>query len=122
MLNPFLNKKKQSRYEIIKRHDTFVKYGILVINVLFMIVAVRAFINYSYINENIDKEYQNIAYIIQRNAYVENFHRSYLQSEYAAYFLGHENNRMYDNEILVRIQTKEEAENQETQTEARTNA
>ncbi len=87
-----------------------------------MIVAVRAFINYSYINENIDKEYQNIAYIIQRNAYVENFHRSYLQSEYAAYFLGHENNRMYDNEILVRIQTKEEAENQETQTEARTNA
>lgn len=73
------------------------------VNIIGMIIAVRMYINYSYISLAIAQETQQTKLLQQQIAYLENFHKPYLQSEFAAYFLWHENNRIFAWEQIVEI-------------------
>jgi ASC-1-like (ASCH) protein len=61
-----------------------------------MLIAVKTYVNYSAIIDEIENVNNNINSVEQEIAYAENFYSKYLDSEYSMYFLSHKNNILFD--------------------------
>lgn len=107
MLQGTTIQKKNTRKDIVKQYDGIIKYWFFFVNILGLIIAVRIFITYSYIDTTITNERTEIESIQEHILYLENFHKPFLKSEYARYFLSHENNIIFDGETIVEITTRE---------------
>lgn len=75
----------------------------LIITILVMILAIKTYVNYNVIEEEIDKVNSNIESINQEIAYSEKFYKNYLDSDYANYFLAHKNNSIFYWEMIIRL-------------------
>jgi len=71
-----------------------------------MLTTIRIYLHYGSIIEVKKKAKQETQNMLQQEAYRNNFHQKYIQSEYAPYFKGHENNNIYSKEFLVQLTTK----------------
>lgn len=91
--------------EIFLRHPTRSKYLLLVIDIFLVLVATKMFVNYNNIKIAIDETAQQSEYKKQELAFTENFQLPYEKSEYAEFFLKHENNILLAKEFIVKFQT-----------------
>ncbi len=69
-----------------------------------MIVSIRTYMNYLAIEVSIENVNQETQQITQRKLYEENFLIPYEMSEYAEYFLRHENNILFPWEFIIRFE------------------
>ena len=84
--------KKFSWYE---ENITFVKYTLIVVNIFFMIIAIKSVVNNQNIMESIESVKQDTQNIEQKTFYINNFLAPYLKSDFAGYFFAHENNQIF---------------------------
>ncbi|MCF7835396.1 hypothetical protein K9M48_05140 [Candidatus Gracilibacteria bacterium] len=89
--------------KFIQRYSTQLKYLGLIVFILSMIVAIRTYLNYIAILDAIGSVNQEIEKKTQEINHVENFLNKYLLSHYGDYFLSHENNILYKNEYILRL-------------------
>ena len=93
--------------KIVTRHWNKIKVFWWAIAIIVMLVAVKTYVNYSTIVNEIDSVNKNIAAVEQEIAYAENFYSKYLDSDYSMYFLSHKNNILFDWEYIIKISTPE---------------
>lgn len=92
-----------SYYQFL-RNSTYRRYGIFIITLFLGLYTMQAWINYKSIQDSILQEKQQIVRIENEIAYMQKWYQEYLQSEYASYFLGHENGQLYANESLIYLE------------------
>jgi len=87
----------------LRRYPNHIKYGLIVVDIFAMIIAIRVYVNYLAIETTI----QNT--VIQREskmaelAFTENFLIHYEKSDFARYFLQHENNMLLPDEYVIKF-------------------
>jgi hypothetical protein len=87
----------------IQKYSTQLKYWLLFFAIIFMIFAIRSYLNNIAILDAIDwVEKEKKAKIDEIN-FTQNFLTKYLWSDYADYFLAHENSILYKNEFILRL-------------------
>lgn len=89
---------------LLRRYPNRIKYGILILDIFAMIVAIRTYVNYVSIETAIEDA--TIQQLIKTDelAFTQNFLVNYEKSEYAKYFLEHENNMLLGNEYIVKFE------------------
>lgn len=70
----------------------------------FSVYTIQAWINYKSIQDSITQAKQDIVNIENEIAFMEKRYKNYLESDYASYFLGHENGQLYPGERLVTLE------------------
>jgi hypothetical protein len=78
----------------IAKYPTHIKYVLIVVDILLALVAIRIFINYNNIEQAILDTTQHSLQQTQELAFSENFELAYQKSNYAQFFLKHENNML----------------------------
>jgi hypothetical protein len=75
----------------------------------------QAWINYKSIQDSILQEKKQIVNLQEEIDYMQRWYQEYLKSEYASYFLWHENGQLYPGEYLVYLEyRKSDIEKQDT--------
>ncbi len=89
---------------LLRRYPNRIKYGILILDVFAMIIAIRTYVNYVSIETAIEEA--NIQQHIKTSEldFTQNFLVNYEKSEYAKYFLEHENNMLSEREYIVKFE------------------
>lgn len=104
--------------KIITKHWNKIKVFWWIIAIVVMLIAVKTYVNYSEIIDEIKKVNNSINDTKQEIAYSENFYSKYLDSEYSMYFLSHKNNILFDWEYIIKISTTpKEIENNDDENE-----
>lgn len=87
----------------IQKYSTQLKYWLLFAVIFLMIFAIRSYLNNIAILDAIDwVENEKLAKTDEIN-FTQNFLIKYLWSDYADYFLAHENSILYKNEYILRL-------------------
>ena len=108
--------RKEYIQKIVTRHWNKIKVFWWVFAIIVMLIAIKTYINYSAIIDEIKKVNDNINNKEQEIAYAENFYTKYLDSEYSMYFLSHKNNILFDGEYIIKISTSEKPIEENTDT------
>lgn len=90
---------------ILLKHPTRFKYILLVLDIFFVLVATKMFINYTNIKQAIEETALQSQEQELKLAYTENFELNYEKSDYATTFLKHENNVLRPGEFIIKFQT-----------------
>ncbi|MBP7061566.1 hypothetical protein KA037_02875 [Patescibacteria group bacterium] len=94
---------KQLRF-IIQQHPVRAKYGLLIIAIIMMIVAIKTYINYLNIETSIaDVKNQASQIQLQKN-YEQKFLVPYESSFRSDIFMTHENNILAKGEFIIQFQ------------------
>lgn len=88
----------------ILRHPIRVKYGLIIVNIFIILIAVRMYINYTAIEDAIQDTIIQSEQKTLELAFSENFLLNYEKSEYAQYFLQHENNILRRGEFIIKFE------------------
>lgn len=91
------------RYHKFLRYSTYRRYGIFVLTVFFSWYGLQAWVNLKSIDSSIVQTKEEVIDLEEHTAYLEKFYKPYLESEYAPYFLWHENGSLWQNEYIVRL-------------------
>ena len=91
-------------YAILRKYPNRIKYGILILDIFAMMFAIKTYVNYISIETAIEN-----ATVDQQNqtdelAFTQNFLVNYEKSEYAKYFLEHENNMLLSDEYIIKFE------------------
>ena len=97
--------RKEYIQKIVTRHWNKIKVFWWLFAIVVMLVAVKTYVNYSAIIDEIENVNSNINAVEQEIAYAEKFYSKYLDSEYSMYFLSHKNNILFDWEYIIKIST-----------------
>lgn len=97
--------RKEDLHNMIVKHWNKIKVFWWVFAIIVMLLAVKTYVNYSTITDEIEKINNNIESTNQEIAYSEKFYSKYLDSDYAMYFLSHKNNILFDWEYIIKIST-----------------
>ncbi|NCO97912.1 hypothetical protein GW864_01895 [bacterium] len=88
----------------ILRHPIRIKYGLVIANVFIILIAVRMYINYTTIEDAIQNTIIQSQQKTLELAFSQNFLLNYEKSEYAQYFLQHENNILGRGEFIIKFE------------------
>ncbi len=94
----------ESIYALLRRYPNRIKYGIVILDVFAMIIAIRTYVNYVSIETAIEDATIQKQIKTDELAFTQNFLVNYEKSEYAKYFLEHENNMLLSNEYIVKFE------------------
>lgn len=97
--------RKEELHKIVTRHWNKIKVIWWVFAIIIMLLAIKTYVNYSAITDEIGKVNNDINATKQEIAYTEKFYSKYLDSDYAMYFLSHKNNILFDWEYIIKIST-----------------
>ena len=86
-----------------KKNLGTIKYAFIVLNILIFLSAIRAFVNLQKIFQSTDEVVNATQATQQHTDYINNFLKPYLESDYAPYFLAHENNQIFPGEKIITI-------------------
>jgi len=103
--------------ELLLRHPTRSKYILLIFDIFLILAATRMFINYNNIKLAIEEAEYNSQQQRLELAFTENFLLPYEKSEYSEFFLKHENNILLPREYIVKFQSIQNIENEDTKEE-----
>jgi len=92
-----------SYYQFL-RNSTYRRYGIFIITLFLWLYTMQAWINYKSIQDSILQEKQQIINLQEEIDYMQRRYQEYLESDYASYFLWHENGQLYQGEQLVYLE------------------
>lgn len=108
--------------KIITRHWNKIKVFWWAFAIIVMLIAVKTYVNYSAIIDEIENVNNNINAVEQEIAYAEKFYSKYLDSDYSMYFLSHKNNVLFDWEYIIKISTiPKETESQNNENKEKNN-
>jgi hypothetical protein len=88
----------------ILKHPMRIKYGLMIANIFIILIAARMYINYSAIEDAIQDTIIQSQQKTLELAFSENFLLNYEKSEYARYFLQHENNIIGPGEFIIKFE------------------
>lgn len=91
-------------YLLLRRYPNRIKYGILILDIFAMIIAIRTYVNYVSIETAIEEANAEQQAKTEELAFTQNFLVNYEKSEYARYFLEHENNMLLENEFIIKFE------------------
>ncbi len=89
---------------LLRRYPNRIKYGILILDLFAMIFAIRTYVNYVSIETAIEDATIEKQMKIDELNFTQNFLVNYEKSDYAKYFLEHENNMLMRNEYIVKFE------------------
>ncbi|MFA7298400.1 MAG: hypothetical protein WC010_02020 [Candidatus Absconditabacterales bacterium] len=89
---------------LLRRYPNRIKYGILILDIFAMIIAIKTYVNYVSIETAIaDAVIEQQTRTDELN-FTQNFLVNYEKSDYARYFLEHENNMLLKNEYIIKFE------------------
>ncbi|MEI8091429.1 MAG: hypothetical protein WCG98_04250 [bacterium] len=88
----------------LKRYPNRIKYGLLLADIFAMIIAVRVIINYTTIQDTIASTTLERQMKMAELAFTQNFLTHYERSDFAQYFLQHENNMLAPGEYIIKFE------------------
>jgi len=91
-------------YALLRRYPNRIKYGIIIVDIFAMIIAIRTYVNYVSIETAIENATIEQQVKTDELYFTQNFLVNYEKSDYAKYFLEHENNMLLDNEYIVKFE------------------
>ncbi len=89
---------------LLRRYPNRIKYGILILDVFAMIIAIRTYVNYVSIETAIENATLQQQTKTDELDFTQNFLVNYEKSDYAKYFLEHENNMLLRNEYIIKFE------------------
>jgi len=101
-------------YTLLRKYPNRIKYWILIIDVFAMIIAIRTYVNYISIETAIKNAIIEQQIKSNELAFSQNFLMPYEKSEYASYFLQHENNMLLRDEYIIKFEEMYKKQNIET--------
>lgn len=84
-------------------YPNYIKYWILIVDIIFMFVAIKVYVNYISIENAIDSTVQIRENKADEIDFTNNFLLTYEASDYSRYFLWHENNMLNKWEYIIRF-------------------
>jgi len=91
-------------YALLRRYPNRIKYGILILDVFAMLIAIRTYVNYVSIETAIENATIEQQVKTEELAFTQNFLVNYEKSDYAKYFLEHENNMLLEGEYIIKFE------------------
>ena len=89
---------------LLRKYPNRIKYGLIFLDFFAMMFAIKTYVNYVSIETAIqDATIQQQQQTDQLN-FTQNFLVNYEKSEYAKYFLEHENNMLLQNEYIIKFE------------------
>ena len=73
-----------------------------------MIFAIRTYVNYLNVVEEINKVDSRTANVKEEMDYAQNFQKKYLASDYGYLFLAHDNSMIFDGEEIILFKSSED--------------
>ena len=89
---------------LLRKYPNRIKYGILVLDLFAMIIAIKTYVNYVSIETAIEDATIQQQIKTEELAFTKNFLVNYEKSEYARYFLEHENNMLLGDEYIIKFE------------------
>lgn len=91
-------------YILLRKYPNRIKYWLLIASLFAMIFAIKTYVNYLSIEEAITNAIIEKHIKSNQLAFTQNFIIPYEKSEYASYFLQHENNMLLSNEFIIKFE------------------
>jgi hypothetical protein len=89
----------------LKTYPTRIKYGLFLLDLFAMIIAIRMYSNYVNIQTTIENTIFERQTKMAELAFTRNFLAQYENSDFARFFLQHENNMLSVGEYIVKLDT-----------------
>ncbi len=89
---------------ILRKYPNRIKYGLVILDIFAMILAIRTYVNYVSIETAIEDASLQQQIKSDELAFTQNFLIPYEKSAYASYFLQHENNMLLRDEYIVKFE------------------
>ena len=93
---------------ILNLYWTKIKYALWVAFFVAMIFAIRTYVNYLNVVEEINKVDARTASVQNEMDYAQNFQKKYLASDYGYLFLAHDNSMIFDGEEIILFKSSED--------------
>ena len=93
---------------ILNLYWTKIKYALWVAFFVAMIFAIRTYVNYLNVVEEINKVDVRTASVQNEMDYAQNFQKKYLASDYGYLFLAHDNSMIFDWEEIILFKSSED--------------
>ena len=93
---------------ILNLYWTKIKYALWVAFFVAMIFAIRTYVNYLNVVEEINKVDTRTASVQNEMDYDQNFQKKYLASDYGYLFLAHDNSMIFDGEEIILFKSSED--------------
>ena len=93
---------------ILNLYWTNIKYALWVAFFVAMIFAIRTYVNYLNVVEEINKVDARTASVQNEMDYAQNFQKKYLASDYGYLFLAHDNSMIFDGEEIILFKSSED--------------
>lgn len=89
---------------LLRKYPNRIKYGIFILDLFAMIIAIRTYVNYVSIETAIESATIEQQTKTDELAFTQNFLVNYEKSDYARYFLEHENNMLLPDEYIIKFE------------------
>ena len=93
---------------ILNAYWTKIKYALWVALFVAMIFAIRTYVNYLNVVEEINKVDARTASVQNEMDYAQNFQKKYLASDYGYLFLAHDNSMIFNGEEIILFKSSED--------------
>lgn len=94
----------ESILKLLRKYPFQIKIFLLILDFIFVIVAVKIYINYVWIETTIEDVHNQYEDQTQKVDFYRNFFLNYEQSTYSKYFLQHENNMLNNSEFVIKFE------------------
>lgn len=88
----------------LRRYPNRIKYGLILLDLFAMIIAIRVYVNYLSIESTIENTIIEKENKMTELAFTQNFLVNYEKSDFAKYFLQHENNMLLKGEYIIKFE------------------
>lgn len=89
---------------LLRRYPNRIKYGLIALDIIAMIIAIKTYVNYISIETAIADATLEQQVKTDELYFTQNFLVNYEKSEYAKYFLEHENNMLLADEYIIKFE------------------
>jgi len=93
---------------LLNTYWTKIKYALWVAFFVAMIFAIRTYVNYLNVVEEINKVDARTASVQNEMDYAQNFQKKYLASDYGYLFLAHDNSMIFNGEEIILFKSSED--------------
>lgn len=93
---------------LLNTYWTKIKYALWVALFIAMIFAIRTYVNYLNVVEEINKVDARTASVQNEMDYAQNFQKKYLASDYGYLFLAHDNSMIFNLEEIILFKSSED--------------
>ena len=104
--------------KLLRKYPNRIKYGLLFLDIFAMIITIKTYVNYVSIETAITDATIEQQTKTDELAFTQNFLINYEKSEYAKYFLEHENNMLLRDEYIIKFEEMYQKQQANTGTNA----